>query len=82
MGNLGGEPPEDQNEDREGEEETTFNHPDDDDNLEWDDTTFDYPDDDVRENLDGMREADRELGRGLGAKRRKITDTKKAFFSN
>ena len=76
MDNISGEPPEDQNK----EEETTFNHPDKDDDLEWDDTTFDYPDDDVRENLDGMREADRNLGRGLGAKHKKITNIKKSIL--
>ena len=69
------EPSEDQN-----EQETTFNHPDDD--YEWDDTTFDYPDDnnDVRKNLDEMRKANRELGYGLGAKERKITNIKKSVL--
>ena len=32
------------------------------------------------ENLDAMREADRELGVGLGAKKRTITETKKAIL--
>ena len=74
-----GEPPED----REGEEGTTFNQPDDDreaetNNLEWD-TSFDYVDD-VREDLDEMREADRDLGRGIGEKRKKITNIKKSIL--
>ena len=75
------EPPEDQE-----QQETTFNHPVDDDNLEWDDTTFDYPDDDGnnfeerRKNLDVMRKANRELGYRLGAKGRKITNIKKSVL--
>ena len=70
----------------EGEAETTFNHDDDDDrdketnDLEWADTTVDYPDDDIRENLDEMKEADRDLGRDIGAKRKKITNIKKSIL--
>ena len=77
MGNLGGEePPENQNE----EEETTFNHPDEDGDLEWDDTTFDYPDDDVRKNNEEMKDANKDLGYGLGARQRKITNIKKSIL--
>ena len=76
-----GEPPPPPDENQEAE--TTFNHPDDDrevetNELEWDDTTFGNPDDNnMRKNLDKMKEADRDLGRGIGAKRNKITDIKK-----
>ena len=75
-----GEPPE---EDRTGKEETTFDHPDDDreaetDNLEWDDTTFDYQD--AMENLDEMREADRDLGRAIGVEKGKKTNIKKSIL--
>ena len=45
--------------------------------LEWDDTTFGDPDDDIRKNLEEEKEADRELGRGIGARRRGITGIKK-----
>ena len=79
MENRGEEPPEDRGDDGR-EAETTFVDDDRDEEtnkLEWDDTTFDYPDDNMRENLDEMREADRDLGRGIGAKRKKITNIKK-----
>ena len=70
-------------EDREGEEETTFDHPDDDreaetNGLEWDDTTFDYHD--AMENLDEMREADRDLGRAIGVEKGKKTNIKKSIL--
>ena len=45
---------------------------------DWQETTFNHPD--VRENLDAMKEADRELGLGLGAKKRTVTETKKAIL--
>ena len=76
MKNRGEEPPP---EDR-GEDETAFDNDDRDEEsneLEWDDTTFGDPDDDMRKNLDEMREADRDLGRGIGVKRRGITSIKK-----
>ena len=77
MKNRGDEPPPED----EREAETAFDDRDDDEEetneLEWDDTTFGDPDDDLRENLDEMREADRDLGRGIGVKRKKITDIKK-----
>ena len=78
MKNRGEEPPPEE----ERESETAFNDDRDDDEeetneLEWDDTTFGDPDDDIRGNLDEMREADRDLGRGIGVKRKKITDIKK-----
>ena len=63
MKNRGEEPPEDCGDDGR-EAETTFVDDDRDEEtneLEWDDTTFDYPDDNMRENLDEMREADRDL---------------------
>ena len=65
-------PPEDR-----GEGETAFDDEEESNKLEWDDTTFGDPDDDLRENLDEMRKADRDLGRGIGVKRKKITDIKK-----
>ena len=78
MKDRGEEPPPPE-EDREAE--TAFDGDDRDEEetneLEWDDTTFGDPDDDLRENLDEMREADRDLGRGIGVKRKKITDIKK-----
>ena len=57
MKQRGDEPPP---EDR-GEAETTFDE-EESNELEWDDTTFGDPDDDLRENLDEMRKADRDLG--------------------
>ena len=75
MKNRGEEPPEDR-----GEDETAFDDDRDEEEtneLEWDDTTFGDPDDDMRKNLDEMREADRDLGRGIGMKRRGITSIKK-----
>ena len=36
------------------------------------------PDANVRGNLDAMKEADRDLGRGIGAKKRTYTEDKKA----
>ena len=68
-------PPEDR-----GEAETTFDDEEESNELEWDDTTFGDPDDDLRENLDEMRETDRDLGRAIGAKRKKITDMKKEIL--
>ena len=78
MENRGEEPPEYRGDD-DREAETTFvdDREEETNHLEWDDTTFDYPDDDIRENLDEMKEADRDLGRGIGAKRKKITNIKK-----
>ena len=73
MKERGDEPPP---EDR-GEAETTFDDEEESNELEWDDTTFGDPDDDLRENLDEMRETDRDLGRAIGAKRKKITEIKK-----
>ena len=35
----------------------------------------------VRGNLDAIREADRDLGRGIGAKKRIYTEDKKSFLS-
>ena len=60
-----------------GGAETAFDDEEESNELEWDDTTFGDPDDDLRENLDEMRKADRDLGRGIGVKRKKITDIKK-----
>ena len=45
---------------------------------DWQETTFNHPD--VRENLDAMKEADRELGLGIGAKKRTVTETRKAIL--
>ena len=73
MKNRGDEPPP---EDERKEDETTFDD-EETNELEWDDTTFGDPDDDMRKNLDEMREADRDLGRGIGVKRRGITSIKK-----
>ena len=73
MKERGEEPPED----REVEAETAFDDEEESNELEWDDTTFGDPNDDMRKNLDEMREADRDLGRGIGAKRRGITSIKK-----
>ena len=78
MKNREDPPPEDRED--EGEAETSFNDDDETNELEWDDTTFGDPDDDLRENLDEMREADRNLGRGIGVKRKKITDIKKSIL--
>ena len=77
MKNRGEEPPPPEDE---RESETAFDDRDDEEEtneLEWDDTTFGDQDDDIRENLDEMRYADRDLGRGIGVKRKKITDIKK-----
>ena len=76
MKNRGNDPP--PPEDR-GEAETAFDD-EETNELEWDDTTFGDPDDDMRKNLDEMREADRDLGRGIGAKRRGITSIKKEIL--
>ena len=59
-----------------GEAETAFDD-EETNELEWDDTTFGDPDDDMRKNLEEEKEADRELGRGIGARRRGITSIKK-----
>ena len=74
MRERGEQPPPDDNR----EAETTFvdDRDEETNELEWDDTTFDHRDD-VRKNLDEMKEADRNLGRGIGAKRKKITNIKK-----
>ena len=77
MKERGNEPP--PPEDR-GEAETGFDDEEESNELEWDDTTFGDPDDDLRENLDEMRETDRDLGRAIGAKRKKITDIKKEIL--
>ena len=78
MKNRGEEPPPPDNEREEDETAFDDNRDEEESNeLEWDDTTFGDPDDDLRENLDEMRETDRDLGRAIGAKRKKITDIKK-----
>ena len=77
MKERGNEPP--PPEDR-GEAETGFDDEEESNELEWDDTTFGDPDDDLRENLDEMRETDRDLGRAIGAKRKKLQTLKKKFF--
>ena len=77
-----GDPPPEDRED-EGEAETTFNHPDDDREEETNELEWEYPTDaggDLRKNLDEMREADRDLGRGIGVRRREITGTKKSIL--
>ena len=76
MKNRGDDPPPPENR---GENETAFDDRDEEESnkLEWNDTMFGDPDYDLRENLDEMRETDRDLGRAIGAKRKKITDIKK-----
>ena len=77
MRELGEEPPPPPPDDDDEEMETTFNHPDDDREVETNELD---PDDDMRGNLEEMREADRDLGRGIGAKRKKITNIKKSIL--
>ena len=82
MENRGDPPPEDR-EDREDEAETTFNHPDDYREEETNELEWEYPNDaggDLRKNLDEMRDADRDLGRGIGVRRSKITGDKKSIL--
>ena len=68
--------PEDRQEEQQGEEETNLDERD--ESMVIIDTS--NPDANVRGNLDAMREADRDLGRGNGATRRIYTEDKKSLL--
>ena len=68
--------PEDRQEEQQGEEETNLDERD--ESMVIIDTS--NPDANVRGNLDAMREADRDLGRGIGATRRTYTEDKESLL--